>query len=82
MPGLARLLADAPQAWHQATGEERRQIAGFLFEEAWIKNEEVVASWPRPELEPFFVLDRQSRGGTGGSDGIRTRDLCLDRAAC
>ena len=56
MPGLARLLADAPQAWRRATREERRQIAGLLFKEVWIQNEEVAAIRPRPELEPYFVL--------------------------
>jgi hypothetical protein len=79
---LAALLANAAQAWAVASQAERNRIAQLIFEQVWVQKDEVVAVKPRPELQPFFALDCHTRGGTGGSDGIRTRGLCLDRAAC
>jgi hypothetical protein len=74
---LTGFLADLPSAWAVATPEERNRLARQLFAEAVIENRTVVAVKPRPELLPFFV-----DLFIGGSDGIRTRDLSLDRAAC
>jgi hypothetical protein len=52
-----------------------------------IVNRTVVAIVPRGEVRSFFEQLRRpgNEDGeecTGGSDGIRTRDLSLDRAAC
>ncbi len=82
LAGLADLIANVARGWELASQEQRHRLAQLLFEEVLIDNEKVVAVKPRPELAPFFALDRQARVCTGGSDGIRTRDLCLDRAAC
>ncbi len=76
---LAAYLADLAAAWRDATPEERNRIARQLFAEAVVENRTVVAVKPRPDLLPFF---RTVKWCVGGSDGIRTRDLSLDRAAC
>lgn len=80
--GLADPIGDVAKSWELATQEQRNRLARELFEATPIGNEKVVAMRPRPELIAFFTLDRQARVCPGGSDGIRTRDLCLDRAAC
>lgn len=76
---LADYLADMADLWGKSTVEERNRIARLLFAEAVVENRTVVAVKPRPELLPFF---RTVTWCVGGSDGIRTRDLSLDRAAC
>ncbi len=76
---LAAYLADLAAAWGDATPDERNRIARQLFAEAVVENRTVVAVKPRPDLLPFF---RTVKWCVGGSDGIRTRDLSLDRAAC
>jgi hypothetical protein len=76
---LTDFLANVSAAWRVATSDERNRLARQLFAQAVIENKTVVAVVPRPELVPFFELVKR---GYGGSDGIRTRDLSLDRAAC
>ena len=78
----AAFLADLPAAWEAASPEQRNALARLLFEEVRIKDEWVAAVKPQLTFAPFFALDCQARRLSGGSDGIRTRDLCLDRAAC
>jgi site-specific DNA recombinase len=78
----AAFLADLGAAWEAATDQQRNALARMLFEEVRIKDEWVAAVKPQPTFAPFFDLDCQSRRLSGGSDGIRTRDLSLDRAAC
>lgn len=84
---FAELIGNIGQTWEEADSEQRNRMARLLFEEVVINDERVMAVKPRPELAAFFALDGQHRGlssyaCTGGSDGIRTRGLCLDRAAC
>ena len=76
---LAAFLADLGQAWPVATPAERNRLARQLFSEAVIENRTLVAVKPRADLLPFF---QGVNWCLGGSDGIRTRDLSLDRAAC
>ena len=78
----ATFLADLPDAWAVAAPEQRNALARLLFAQVRIKDEWVVAVEPQPTFAPFFALDCQARRLSGGSDGIRTRGLCLDRAAC
>ena len=54
---LARFLDDVPAAWEAATQEQRNTLARTLFDEAWMKDQTVVAVKPQPELEPFFRLN-------------------------
>ncbi|MFC1917016.1 hypothetical protein ACFLX1_02685, partial [Chloroflexota bacterium] len=54
---MARFLADVPAAWAEATPEQRNKLARCLFDQVWLKDKEVVAVKPLPELEPFFRLN-------------------------
>ena len=91
----AALLRDLPAAWDRATAEQRNDLARLVFQSVEIKEDRVVAVLPTPEFAPFFNLVEETETGrlvlsapdrqdvlSGGSDGIRTRDLSLDRAAC
>jgi site-specific DNA recombinase len=78
----AAFLTDLPAAWASADQEQRNMLARLLFEEIHVKDKWVVAVKPQPTFVGFFGLDCQSKRLSGGSDGARTRGLCLDRAAC
>ena len=86
---LATFLSDVAMAWLVATPEERNGLARQLFGSVVVTNRTAVAVVPRPDLRPFFTCVAPQEGVKsgnevcyGGSDGIRTRDLSLDRAAC
>jgi hypothetical protein len=86
---LAAFLADVASAWRVATPTERNKLARQLFQSVVVSNRTAVAVVPRPDLRPFFFalprpegVNPDGKECTGGSDGIRTRDLSLDRAAC
>jgi hypothetical protein len=53
---LAIFLKSMATAWKEASDEQRNAIARQLFNEIWIKDKEVIAVKPRPELESFFQL--------------------------
>ena len=57
------------------TAEERKQLIQTIFDAVYSKDKEVVAIRPKPEYYDLLSV-------TGGDDGIRTRGLGLDRAAC
>jgi DNA invertase Pin-like site-specific DNA recombinase len=54
---MARFLADVPAAWAAATPEQRNKLARCLFDQVWLKDKQVIAVKPLPELEPFFRLN-------------------------
>jgi site-specific DNA recombinase len=54
---MAGFLADVPAAWMAATPEQRNKLARCLFEQVWLKDKEVLAVKPLPDLEPFFRLN-------------------------
>ena len=56
LEGLAELLKDVAKAWREANQEQRNKLARQLFDEIWVKDEQVIAVKPRPELKPFFQL--------------------------
>jgi len=78
----ATLLADIPTLWASADQAQKNALARMLFAEIHVKDAWIVAVKPQPTFAPFFTLDCQARRLSGGSDGARTRGLCLDRAAC
>ncbi|MEA2582142.1 MAG: site-specific recombinase, partial [Thermomicrobiales bacterium] len=95
MAHAAALLRSFPAAWATAPQEQRNDLAKMVFRSVEIKDDRVLAVVPQPEFAPFFVIGGNETGrsdGTdpacqdstlaGGSDGIRTRGLSLDRAAC
>ena len=53
---LADFLKSVSKAWKDANQDQRNRLARQLFEEIWVKDKQVVAVKPRPELEPFFRL--------------------------
>ena len=82
---LSGFLADVGSAWRVASPAERNKLARELFGTVVVRNRTAVAVVPRPDLRPFFALlavNPEPGSCNGGSDGIRTRDLSLDRAAC
>jgi hypothetical protein len=82
MDRAAKFLNDEPSAWAAASNEQRNAFARLLFEDVRIKDDWVRAIQPQPSFMPFFKLEYQARRLSSGSDGIRTRGLSLDRAAC
>ena len=69
------LLSDFSRIWGLANLEERKRLLRASLEAAYIEKSVITAVKPRPEF--YNLIYRSS-----GPDGIRTRDLCLDRAAC
>lgn len=53
---LAEFLKNVANAWRDANQEQRNRLARQLFEEIWLKDKQVIAVKPRPELEAFFRL--------------------------
>jgi len=53
---LAELLRNVNKAWKDADQELRNRLARQLFNEIWVKDKQVIAVRPRPELKPFFQL--------------------------
>jgi hypothetical protein len=53
---LAELLRNVAEAWKDAGQEQKNRLAGQLFDEIWVKDKQVIAVKPRPELKPFFQL--------------------------
>ncbi len=78
----AGFLSNLPAAWRAADVAQRSALVRMLFVQVRIKDDWVAAVEPQPSCAPFFSWDCQVRRLSGGSDGIRTRDLSLDRAAC
>ncbi len=67
--------------WSVATPVERNQLLGRIVEKIVVKDGQVIDIVPRPDLS-FMMRACQLSSWTCGSDGIRTRGLSLDRAAC
>ena len=53
---LSEFLRHVTKTWKEANQQQRNSLARQLFEEIWVKDKQVVAVKPRPELEPFFRL--------------------------
>ncbi len=78
---LAALVRDVRAVWLGASQEERNRLASRLLTRVTVDEDRVVEIRPRPEFREFLPSWKVS-AGCCGSDGIRTRDLSLDRAAC
>ena len=81
--------------WEEATEAERRDIVRIVMEKVLVDTgaRDVIALKPRRPFLPLFATHPRLMEKDGliypsfgdsksGSDGIRTRDLSLDRAAC
>lgn len=71
----AELLGNISSIWDGATLEEREVWFKLMFNKIYVKDGAIKAIEPTSVMSA--LLDTPS-----GSDGIRTRDLCLDRAIC
>ncbi len=72
----ADVLTNFDSHWAKAENDpnEQQRLLHLIFERVWIKENAVVSVCVRPNYHVTFYQS--------GSDGIRTRDLSLDRAAC
>ncbi len=83
-------LEDMVQVWSTATLEEKRSMALLIFDAVYydVAAKRIAALKPKAAFIPVFrqspCLVETSDGmfSIGGSDGIRTRDLLLDRQVC
>ncbi len=92
----ASFLSNLPAAWKVASFEQRNALARVVFQEVEITDDRVTTVLPTADFAPFFNLTEETETRravlaapnreldvlSSGSDGIRTRDLSLDRAAC
>jgi hypothetical protein len=76
---IAERLNSFEGVWEVGTPKQRQQLLASLFSVWYIDGRSVVASEPTDVL---WNIIRFSTDRPDGSDGIRTRDLRLDRPAC
>ena len=69
---LQGFLADVTLAWLEATDEQRNRITRELFQAVWVRDDQVVAVRPRPELRAFFQISEecQVKSLSGDPGGI------------
>jgi site-specific DNA recombinase len=70
------LLRDFGDLYGNGSLENRKRLLNTMLEKVFLEGDEICAITPRRELYPLMFAYG------GGPDGIRTRDLGLDRAAC
>jgi hypothetical protein len=73
---MAKLLEQIPVVWQTANGEERKTLLRAMLERVYVRDGRVVTIQPTSDMYRIMSI------AFGGPDGIRTRDLGLDRAAC
>lgn len=67
-------------SWHSTLPIDKKRQLRVVIETVWLQNNAIVALQPTLAFLPLFS---QKQGSCNcGPDGIRTRDLGLDRAAC
>ena len=71
--------------WKNATLSERKRLLTATVDEAFVTDQRVTAL--RPKVAFYLAIQPGLQAiprhvNACGPDGIRTRDLCLDRAAC
>lgn len=77
---LTDLLTEKLSDWRSTLPIDKKRQLRLVIETVWLQNNAIVALQPTSAFLPFFS---QKQGSCNcGPDGIRTRDLGLDRAAC
>ena len=76
---LDNLVRQSLVEWDRTLPTERKRLLRLIVEVVFLRGNTVVAFQPTLAFLPFL---RGSAGCFCGSDGIRTRGLGLDRAAC
>lgn len=74
-PGLVDTLRNFGELYDMATEAERKELFALMFERIYVYKREIAAIQPTAAIYPLLV-------SSCGPDGIRTRALGLDRAAC
>ena len=76
MPTVGRLFLDGAKA----IADERQEVLRALFDTFRVDTDtrRIVTFKPKKDHAALF----RAAFSKNGSDGARTRDLCLDRAAC
>jgi site-specific DNA recombinase len=69
-------------AWQKLQHLEKRKLLQLVAEAVFLTGSVLVGVQPTLTLIPLINSSGSRRVSTGGPDGIRTRDLGLDRAAC
>ncbi len=84
---IMMLAADIRQqldGWQSLSNLKKKRLFRLVLERAYVQGDTFVGLQPSVVFAPLLNSDhpRGEVGGTSGPDGIRTRDLRLDRAAC
>ena len=66
--------------WHSTLPIDKKRQLRLVIETVWLQDNAIVALQPKSAFLPLFTPKKGSC--KSGPDGIRTRDLGLDRAAC
>ena len=77
---LTDSLKEKLSSWNSTLSIDKKRQLRLVLETVWLQNNAIVALQPTLAFLPLFS---QKQGSCNcGPDGIRTRDLGLDRAAC
>ena len=79
---LGALIHDFAREWAKALPIEKRKLLRFAIAAAFVWDNTLVAIQPTPALFPLVSRFIEESHCICGDDGIRTRGLGLDRAAC
>lgn len=86
MEAALSTLGQMSELWTAATMTERQETLQAVFDEIFVDTDtnRITAATPKKEYAALvgaaYFTDKTVN--TSGSDGFRTRGLCLDRAAC
>jgi DNA invertase Pin-like site-specific DNA recombinase len=79
---LLELMQCKLAAWQEISHFEKRKLLQLVAEAVFLTGSVLVGVQPTFALIPLINSSGSWRVSTSGPDGIRTRDLGLDRAAC
>ena len=79
---LGDVIRNFAQEWARALPVEKRKLLRFALAAAFVRGNTLVAIQPTPALFPLMSRSLEESQSRCGDDGIRTRGLGLDRAAC
>ena len=74
---IAEFMKNVAKVWKNSNQEQRNKIARELFDEIWVKDKQVIAVKPRPDLKLFFQLSyeewlKQSKSEQSSPLGVAT----------
>ena len=78
---LHNLIRQTLVGWNRTLPTERKRLLRLIVEAVFVRGNAIVAFQPTITFTPF-LRGKEGSCCSCGSDGVRTRDLGLDRAAC